>query len=338
MTAALRPVAALAMDAELPDRLFTPALWRRLGEDVRLTPGLVLNEFDSTPARAALAQAEILITGWGSPRITAEVLDAAPNLRVVVHTGGSVKGHVSPECWERGILVSSAAAANALPVAEYALAWILLAAKGARRLENVYRTRRAVVDRITEFPHVGAYRRRVGIVGASRIGRRVIELLRPFDLTVTLFDPYVQQAEAAALGVTLATLPELLATSDIVSLHAPALQSTEHMIDAAGLARMPDEATLINTARGSLIDQDALVAELLTGRIDAVIDTTEPEVLPPDSPLYTLPNVVLTPHIAGAQGNELHRLGESAADEVHRYVTGRPLAHPVVVHDLARIA
>ncbi|GIF26743.1 phosphoglycerate dehydrogenase-like enzyme [Actinoplanes tereljensis] len=338
MTARNRPVAVLAMTADLPDLLFTPALRRRLAEDVELGPGPVLQEFDSAPARAALARAEVLITGWGSPRITAEVLDAAPALRAVVHTGGSVKGHVSRECWERGILVSSSAAANALPVAEYALAWILLAAKGARRLEHTYRTRRAAVDRNAEFPHVGAYRRSVGIIGASRIGRRVIELLRPFDLEVSLFDPYVTAAEAAALGVASATLPDLLTGSDIVSLHAPALHSTRHMIDAAGLARMPDGATLINTARGSLVDQEALVAELLTGRIDAVIDTTEPEVPPPDSPLYTLPNVVLTPHIAGAQGNELLRLGESAADEVHRYVTGLPLAHPVVVHDLARIA
>jgi phosphoglycerate dehydrogenase-like enzyme len=110
------------------------------------------------------------------------------------------------------------------------------------------------------------------------------------------------------------------------------------MIDRAGLASMRDGATLINTARGALIDQRALEMELATGRINAVIDVTEPEVLPPGSPLYTLPNVTLTPHIAGAWGNELHRLATSAIDELRRYIAGAPFAHPVAAHDLAHIA
>jgi phosphoglycerate dehydrogenase-like enzyme len=133
-------------------------------------------------------------------------------------------------------------------------------------------------------------------------------------------------------------LDELLAASDVVSLHAPSLPSTRHMLDARRLALLGDGATLINTARGALIDHDALVVELLTGRIDAVIDVTEPEVLPPDSPLYDLPNVVLTPHIAGALGVEIRRLGDSAVDEIERYAAGEPFAHPVTAADLERIA
>jgi phosphoglycerate dehydrogenase-like enzyme len=110
------------------------------------------------------------------------------------------------------------------------------------------------------------------------------------------------------------------------------------MLDARRLALLRDGATLINTARGALIDQDALVAELVRGRIDAVIDVTEPEVLPPDSPLYDLPNVVLTPHIAGALGVEVRRLGDSALDELERYAHGEPFAHPVTRADLDRVA
>ena len=142
-------------------------------------------------------------------------------------------------------------------------------------------------------------------------------------------DPYVEG------GVE---LDALLAASDVVSLHAPSLPSTRHMLDARRLALLRDGATLINTARGALIDQDALVAELVSGRIDAVIDVTEPEVLPPDSPLYDLPNVVLTPHIAGALGVEVRRLGDSALDELERYARGEPFAHPVTRADLDGIA
>lgn len=248
--AAGRPVAVLAMREELPERFFTPELWARLHEVVTIDPQVVLADFSTPAARAALAEAEILITGWGCPPVDAAVLKVAGRLRAMVHTAGSVKGHVTPACWERGIQVSTAAAANALPVAEYTLASILLAGKNARQLEREYRTRRGPIDLACEYPGIGTYGRSVGVVGASRIGRRVIALLRPFDLSVALYDPYVDAAAAQRLGVTSRSLPELLASCDIVTLHAPALPETHHMIDAAGLALLRDGATLINTARG----------------------------------------------------------------------------------------
>jgi phosphoglycerate dehydrogenase-like enzyme len=333
-----RRTAVLAMQPGLSGALFDAQTWSQLSRLLHVDPGLVLHEFQSGQAIAALAGAEILITGWGCPPITESVLAAAPRLAAVVHTGGSVKAHVTEACWERGIVVSTAAAANALPVAEYTLAAILFAAKGARALEHRYRSRRDKVDLIAEYPTVGTYRRTVGIVGASRIGRRVIELLRPFDFVVSLYDPFVTEAEAQQLGVTLATLPEVLSGNDIVTLHAPSLPSTQHMIDGPGLARMRTGATLINTARGALVDQQALERELASGRINAVIDVTEPEVLPADSPLFTLPNVMLTPHIAGAWGNEIRRLGVSAFDEVRRYLAGLPFAYAVTPDQLAYIA
>ncbi|MEH1127982.1 hydroxyacid dehydrogenase [Micromonospora sp. CPCC 206061] len=330
-----RPQAVLAMRRDLPPRLFDRPLWNRLHSLVAVAPDLVLDDFDASAAgTAALADAEILITGWECPPITAAVLDAAPRLAAVVHTGGSVKAHVTEACWARGVVVSSAAAANALPVAEYTIAAVILAAKGARALETAYRARRGGIDALTEYPGIGGYRRTVGVVGASRIGRRVIELLRPFDFEVSLYDPLVDTDEARRLGVRLVDLPDLLRGNDIVTLHAPSLPSTRHMIDRAGLASMRDGATLINTARGALVDQDALVRELVTGRLHAVIDVTDPEVPPADSPLYDLPNAVLTPHIAGALGNELHRLGACAVDEIGRYVAGLPFAHGVAPHEL----
>jgi phosphoglycerate dehydrogenase-like enzyme len=301
----------MMMRADLPARLF---------DETRLA---------SVADLVALEQAEVVLSGWGCPPLDALLLARAPELRAIVHAAGGVKGHVTDACWDRGLLVSTAAGANAEPVAEYTLARILLANKGAGRLAREYRARRAPIDLISEFPDVGNLGKTVGIVGLSRIGKRVVELLRPFELDVLVSDPYVAGA---------AELDDLLRASDVVSLHAPSLPSTRHMLDARRLSLLRDGATLINTARGALIDQDALVAELITGRIDAVIDVTEPEVLPPDSPLYDLPNVVLTPHIAGALGVEVRRLGDSALDELERYARGEPFAHPVTRADLDRIA
>jgi phosphoglycerate dehydrogenase-like enzyme len=301
----------MMMRADLPARLF---------DETRLA---------SVADLVALEQAEVVLSGWGCPPLDAPLLARAPELRAIVHAAGGVKGHVTDACWDRGLLVSTAAGANAEPVAEYTLARILLANKGAGRLAREYRARRAPIDLISEFPDVGNLGKTVGIVGLSRIGKRVVELLRPFELDVLVSDPYVAGA---------AELDDLLRASDVVSLHAPSLPSTRHMLDARRLSLLRDGATLINTARGALIDQDALVAELITGRIDAVIDVTEPEVLPPDSPLYDLSNVVLTPHIAGALGVEVRRLGDSALDELERYARGEPFAHPVTRADLDRIA
>lgn len=333
-----KPKAALAMSADLPERLFSPAQWQRLGRLADLRETTTLTEFTSPGARALLAEVEVLITGWGSPRLDTAALAVAPRLRAVLHAAGSVKGHLTPACWERGMLVSTAAQANAQPVAEYTLAVILLSLKRVRGAAAVYRARREFVDVLREFPGIGNHERTVGLVGASRIGRRVVDLLRPFSLDVAMADPYLDDHAARRLGVRLLPLDDLLRECDLVSLHAPAIPETRHLIDRRRLSLLRDGAVLVNTARGSLVDQEALVAELVSGRIEAVIDVTEPEVLPADSPLYTLENVWLTPHLAGAQGGELYRLTDVVLEELERYVAGRPLGHPVHAADLSRIA
>ncbi|GAA3880038.1 hydroxyacid dehydrogenase [Streptomyces sedi] len=332
------PQVALAMIPDLPDRLFTPSQWSRLRELADLGDGRVLTEFTSPAARARLAEIEVLITGWGSPAVDEEALAAAPGLRAVLHSAGTVKGHLSPACWDRGVKVSTAAQANAQPVAEYTLAMILLTLKGVPAAMSTFREERRRVDLLRRFPAVGNHGRRVGLVGASRIGRLVAEALRPFDLEVVIADPYLAPEDAAALGAVALPLDELLATSDIVSLHAPSIAETRHMLDASRLALMRDGAVLLNTARGALIDHAALEPELVSGRLTAVLDVTEPEPPAADSPLWSLENVWLTPHLAGAQGTELHRLADVVLEELAHHVAGEPLAHPVHAEELGRIA
>ncbi|WP_240506583.1 hydroxyacid dehydrogenase [Thermoactinospora rubra] len=325
-----RPKTLIAMSADVARRLITPPVRERLTAITDVDPDLVVCDF----AGADLAETEVLYTSWGCPPVTAEVLAGAPRLSAIVHAAGSVKHHVTDACWQRGIKVSSAAAANAEPVAEYTLAAILFANKRVLDIAHIYRTTMRGHDWDALYPGFGNYRRTVGVVGASRIGRRVIELLRPFELEVLVADPYLTED----LGVAHVPLDELVARSDVVSLHAPSLPETRHLMNAARLAAMRDGATLINTARGALVDQDALVAELSTGRIHAVIDVTEPEVPPPGSPLYRLPNVLLTPHIAGSLGGELARMADLSLGELARYARGLPFEHGVQADALSRSA
>ena len=354
--------ALFAMSPEHLPLLFPAPVMDRLTGLVDIDPGLVVESFDApggpgapeapdalaaaetrdTPdarnaphardAARALAAADVLVTGWGCPPLDAAALAAAPRLTAVVHSAGSVKHLVTAAAMERGLVFSSAADANAKPVAEYTVGAVLLVGKGVFALRERYaRDREFVVAKVESA--VGNYGRKVGIVGASRIGRRVIELLRPYDFELCLYDPY-----ATVEGVRHVDLPELLASCDIVSLHAPLTSETRRMIGAAELAAMRDDAILINTARGELVDHDALVRELKSGRLSAVLDVTDPEPLPADSVLFDLPNVFLTPHIAGSQGNELARLGASAVDEVGRLADGRALAFGVDLDALSRLA
>ncbi|GAB4085968.1 hydroxyacid dehydrogenase [Myceligenerans cantabricum] len=326
------------MSSDVAERLFPPGQRTALDPAVLLLTPEPLSAFDGAVARAVLRETEVLITGWGCPPVDTAVLDRAPRLTAIVHTGGTVKDHLTAEVWERGIVVTSAASVNALPVAEYTLAMILLANKRVIDLSRLLgRTQR--FDPMTDLTHeIGNLGKRVGLVGASAIGRRVIELLRPFDLDVAVADPYLSAADATVLGVTRLELRELVATSDIVSLHAPALPETRHLIDREMIRTMKPGATLINTARGSLVDQQALTERLATGDVYAVLDVTDPWIPARGDRLYDLPNVLLTPHIAGSLGSELRRLAAAAVDEARRIADGRPPRHAVRVESLVRLA
>jgi phosphoglycerate dehydrogenase-like enzyme len=233
-------------------------------------------------------------------------------------------------------VVTNAAVANAVPVAEFTLAQILLAGKSTLRAAQLYIESQARVDRELEFAHAGNYEKTVGIVGASTIGRLVLAHLRSFDLEVLLYDPTLDEAAAYELGAwKVEDLAELMRASDVVSLHAPVLPSTIGMVGRNELEAMRTGATLVNTARGVLVDQTALREELISGRLNAVLDVTEPEPLPQGDPLYSLPNVLLTPHIAGSMGTELHRMTDHALTEIERFAAGLGPRYPVLREDLA---
>ncbi len=178
----------------------------------------------------------------------------------------------------------------------------------------------------------------VGIVGAGHVGRHVMNLLKGFDVRVLLYDPTLTAAQAEALGAALVNLDTLMAESDVVSLHAPSIPATRHMINAENLKLMKDGATLINTARGSLIDEQALIKELSTGRIWACLDVTDPEPPAPDNQLQYMPNVIMTSHIAGSVSTGLVRIGRYALEEIECFLAGRPALNPVKKEQLSYLA
>ena len=337
MTDIRHPITVFAMDPVHLPGLFPADLIARLGGIARLDATVCVEDFTDAQHAELLAETEILITSWGCPLIDAAALARMPKLRAVLHAAGTVRGLVTEAVWEQGVFVTSAAAANAVPVAEFTLAAVILAAKNAFGAREHYRDTHTPPTN-EQTAAVGAYGKRLGVIGASNVGRRALELVRPLDLDVVVSDPYLDAAQAESLGVRLLELDDLLATSDIVSLHAPDLPSTRHLLDRRRLALIPDGGWFINTARGRVVDEAALTEELIGGRISAMLDVTEVEPLPADSPLYRLPNVFLTPHIAGSQGNELARLGAAAVTELERYSAGLAPLHPVRQADLAHVA
>jgi phosphoglycerate dehydrogenase-like enzyme len=333
-----RPAVAITIGRAHYRRMFSPTALDDLAAAAEILhhPG---DEPASKPdLMAVLAAADACITGWGVAQLDADVVVAAPRLGHMAHMGGSVKRFVSDAVWSRGIRVTSAAITLARDVAETTLGLMIVGRKRIWPLGNHVRDGgwrdSSVWDR---WDSRELHRSTVGLVGAGSVGRHVIELLAPFSATILVADPYLSDDEAGSLGVERVELGELMDRSDVVSIHAPETAQTRRMIGAEELSRLADGAVLINTARGGIIDEAALIDELATGRIFAFLDVTDPEPPASDSPLRRLENVVVTPHIAGCIDN-CNRMGELAVEEVCRYLAGEPAVNEIRPDMFDRIA
>jgi phosphoglycerate dehydrogenase-like enzyme len=324
----------LAMAEETLRVQFGAAELARLATAATLGEPLAATEFSSPPVRRRLADVEVLVTSWGCPPLTDDVLRHAPRLRAVLHAAGSVRAHVGQEVFERGIQVTTAANANAEPVARYTLAAILWAAKKVPFLAANAREHRGDWSYRQAHGELSGASLTVVLVGFSRVGRRVARLLQQVGVTrVLVVDPFADPGTVAASGAELVSLRQALPRADVLSLHAPDLPATRHMIGDAELAALPPGATLINTARGRLVDHAALEKACRKG-LYAILDVTDPEPLPSASVLYELPNVMITPHVAGALGAETKLLAASALTELERYAAGLPPLDAVTAESL----
>lgn len=263
-------------------------------------------------------KAEAVVTGWGVRAPTPAILDRARSLRIISHTAGSVRW-LPRYALEKGIIVTSAQAAIAPSVAEYCLMTALV----------LLRRYFSIVQSSSASQTETLYGKTVGLIGFGHVARLFRQHLAPFHCRVLVSDPALSAEDAREQGVERADLATVLQHSRIISLHAPDIPATRGMIGPQELRLIPDGAIFLNSARGRLVDTEALTEELQTGRFSAALDVTEPEPLPPDHPLRTLPHVLLTPHIAGPTDDELPEMTRMALTDLERFLNGVPPLHPI---------
>ncbi len=273
-----------------------------------------------------LTDCEVVMTEWGSVRFDERLLGYAPKLEAVFYAGGSIRGIVSEPFWDRNIVISSAYGANSVSVAQYTVAQIINCTKRFSRYAGLTKQMCDFPSRET-YHMPGTYDSVLGIISLGMIGWQVCRYIQAItEMKIIAYDPYVSVEQARAMNIEMCSLEEIFRLSDVVSLHTPVLEETKGMITGEHFKTMKPDSSFINTARGIIIKEDEMI-EVLRRRPDitAVLDVTYPEPPMKDSPLYTLENVVLTPHIAGCMGPECKRMAKYMIDELERFVNGKNL-------------
>lgn len=286
-----------------------------------------------------LSEADIAITSWDTAAFDADVVAAAPNLKLVCHAAGSVRPVVSEALWRRGVRVTSAAAAISHGVAEFCLGLILMATKRVFWLAEGTRQGYWMEPASSFGGLFELYQQSIGVIGAGHIGKHLIRLLRNFDCQIFTYDPFLTEEQARSMGCQkLDSLDELFSRCRVVSLNAPSNEGTRHMLRGEHFARLPKGAVFINTAGSIQIHEDEFLTELSKGHFIACIDRCAVEPCALNHPYRTLPNVVLTPHIAGVAAENRYRIGTYAVNEIEAFLQGRALIHEVTEASLATMA
>lgn len=282
---------------------------------------------------------EYVFSTWGMPTLTEdEIAKCLPNLKCVFYGAGSVQSFARPFL-SRGVRVFSAWAANAVPVAEYAVAQIILAGKGFYGYTALMRERNFAECNRRKKAYIGNYGERVGLIGVGMIGAMVAERLRDFHLDVCAYDPFLSPERATALGVTPMSLDELFSSCRVISNHLANNAQTQGMLNYGLFSRMLPYSTFINTGRGAQVVEHDLVRVLREREdITAVLDVTDPEPPLEGHEFYTLPNCHLTPHIAGSLNAETHRMAEYMIEEFEHLTVGQPSSFEVTVKMLETMA
>ncbi len=323
-----KPVVSLAVGPEIFKKMFRVKDLDRL-HLIAAVKGPLPADAQVEDYRNLIEEADVIITGWGTVRLSSALLESAPHLKLIAHSAGSVKSLIDDGVFNRGIKITTAASANAVAVAQYTIAMMVsllkqipwIAQSFAKGDHEDVKKRRVAIRELMDME--------IGIVGASRVGREVIKILKTYpNLTIKCYDPYLPPEMAKELGVEMVSFQELC-RCELVSIHAPSNEETFRMFNARALALLPDHAVLINTSRGMLVDEEALVAEVKKRPIYCCLDVTDPEPPKKDSPLRTTTNILLTPHIAGALKQACADMGELAITETIRFLSGHKLHHEV---------
>ncbi|MDR1060843.1 MAG: hydroxyacid dehydrogenase [Clostridiales bacterium] len=314
-------IAVLMPAGEVRDRFFPKENAERLNAlgDALWNPSP--HNYSPDELRAIAARADVFVSGWGSPRLTGAALpDGAP--RLLAHTGGTIAPYVDAEAMARGLRVACVNDIFARSTAEGAFAYTLCA---LRRIAYWDREMHEGRWRGDVFDNCGLYRRKVGLVGFGAVAGHLLKMLRAFGSDVRIASGHLTEAECAELGAKKSTIAEIFSECDVISLHASLTDRTQGMVGDGLLAAIRPGALLVNTARGGLIDEDALIRHLKTGRFWAALDVFATEPLPADSPLRELGNALLTPHMGGPTNDLFAACGAAVIDEIRRFRDGEPL-------------
>lgn len=334
MLVLMKPRAALCCAVDRASLVYALGRLDRVKERVDLLPGII--DTQSLDARIdELRDVEVIFSTWGMPKLSDAHLDRMPRLRAIFYAAGTVQAFAEPVL-KRGIVVCSAWRANAVPVAEFTLAQVLLAGKGYFANRRAYRK---PSDHWSSLRGPGIFDLNVSLLGAGAIGRLVIDHLKRFEINLRVFDPFLSDEQARAMGVIKVSLEDAFRTGMVVSNHLANVPATVGMLRGTHFESMPHGATFINTGRGATVNEPEMI-DVLTRRPDltALLDVTYPEPPAEGSPLYTLPNVQLSGHIAGSVKNECVRMADYMIEEFDRFARGEPLKHVVTLEMLPTMA
>ena len=321
-----REVHDLSFRAEDLERLEAVAEW----EWLRVEGGVAFGPNEDSEAirrlMAKVGDVDGVVVSHGSPRISAEVMDGAPKLKIIGELEGDRFAYrIDVEAaWARGIRTVDTTHGSSYPVAEWALGLILIS------LRNAGESFRNILAGDTDKParhdfgfvHGELTGKRVGLIGCGHIGRRLVKLLEPFEVDVRVYDPYLASEMPDAIGVVKTSLEKVLSESDVIVCLAPHTPATEGMIGRRELDLIPSNSVFVNVSRGVVVDSDALIERLKRGDIVAGLDVFDPEPIPADSEIIELPNVFLSPHIAGVTLASRHRFFSLMVDELERFFRG----------------
>lgn len=336
----MKPKAIFIGSAETINRVYGNESIKKFSEKADILPGFYTAEIlRDGKSHEELSDVEYVFSTWGMAQLSKEeIRTLLPRLKAVFYAAGTVQYFARPflSC---GVKIFSAWAANAVPVAEYTVSQIILANKGffkSAPLASIGRRNEAAAE-FEKYP--GNYGAGVGLIGIGMIGSLVAEMLKGYDIKVKAFDPFLSDENAEKLGVKKVTLEELFSTCNVVSNHLANNEQTQGMLNGRLFEKMLPYATFINTGRGAQVVESELI-ETLKKRPDltAILDVTFPEPPEKDSKFFTLPNCILTPHIAGSSGNEVKRMAAYMYEEFEKYLNGEPVKYEVTPKMLETMA
>jgi phosphoglycerate dehydrogenase-like enzyme len=269
---------------------------------------------------------DAVLTTWNTPMIDREVAACMDRVRIISHCGGEVRPFISAELFDLKpeLVLCNASNVMAKPVAEHTLCVALTLLRGLFHLKEWVKGDENWWDYDPDRNR-SLLRKKVGVVGLGQIAREFIQLVRPFDVELWVHSGHLSDAEAAAQGLTKKSLEEIFSQCDVITVSAANTPANRHMVNRELLRLIKPGAVLVNNARGALIDEQALVDELRTGRFQAAIDVTDPEPPAAGHPLRDMPNVLLTPHTGGPVPEQRIWMMEEAVDNLRNFFSGKPV-------------